>query len=113
MPAQVHLLQVPNKLKPGSFPISPVVISVPLEGGRRDGHGFATQDGRLAQMGRHVLHVRDHGRVWQGKPGGGKERTKQKEGIRQLAQICNQREVESGQPAEAHEVERPPPERTK
>lgn len=43
---------------------SPVVISVPLEGGGRHRHGFATQDGRLAQMRRHVLHVGDHGRVW-------------------------------------------------
>lgn len=41
-----------------------MVVFVPLEGGWRDRHGFAAQDGRLPQMGRHVLHVGDHGRVW-------------------------------------------------
>lgn len=49
--------------------VSPVLISVPLEGGRWDCHGFTAQDGRLSQMGWHVLHVCDHGRVWQGNRG--------------------------------------------
>lgn len=48
--------------------VLPVVVSVPLEGSRRHRHRFAAQDGRLAQMGRHVLHVRDHGRVWKERP---------------------------------------------
>lgn len=53
-----------TELAPCGGTASPVVVSVPLEGSGRHRHGFAAQDGRLPQMRRHVLHVRDHGRVW-------------------------------------------------
>lgn len=56
--------------------VSPVVISVPLEGSWWDCHRFAAQDGCLTQMGWHVFHVCDHGRVCQKKKN---NKTKQKE----------------------------------
>lgn len=45
--------------------ISPVVISVPLKGGRWDRHCITAQHSGLPQMGWHVLHVCDHGGIWQ------------------------------------------------
>lgn len=87
---------------------SPMFISVPLEGGWWDCHGFTAQDGCLTQMGWHVLHVCDHGRVWQGNRGKGKKGQNRREGIQQLVHICLRWEVESGQPGVGRKVEKPP-----
>lgn len=89
-----------------SVMLLPVVISVPLKGSRWYRHRFAAQDGRLAQMGWHVLHVCDHGRVCGGK------RPTQTDGRENKAISIRLRkgEVQSGRPRSPAEH---PRERTK